>query len=39
MHRGSSFFYASIPEIEHAPCQTESKLQPLIKITTITTVC
>ena len=20
MHRGSSFFYASIPEIEHAPC-------------------
>ena len=33
MHRGSSFFYFSIPEIEHAPCQTEmknySKLQPL----------
>ena len=20
MHRGSSLFYASIPEIEHAPC-------------------
>ena len=33
MHRGSSFFYASIPEIEHAPCKNEmknySKLQPL----------
>ena len=33
MHKGSSFFYFSIPEIEHAPCLTEmknySKLQPL----------
>ena len=33
MHRGSSFFYASTPEAEHAPCLTEiknySKLQQL----------